>query len=486
MYDITIHKKNECFLQLRGDYGIIQEMAEFFSFYVPGYKFMAPYKNKLWDGRIRLLRTQDCTIYHGLYNYITEFCESRDYNYKSDDVLNDRYEFKVDDALGFINSLKMPFPMRDYQIGSLISSIENKRQLILSPTGSGKSAIIYMIIRYLQQFCNKGLLIVPTISLVSQMASDFEDYGYNSGKNCHLIYGGEDKNSSKFLYISTWQSIYNLKSDYFRQFNFVIGDEAHLYKAKSLTSILEKCTNAGYRIGTTGTLDGTLTNKLVLEGLFGPVKKATSTAELINNKQLSDFKINCMVLKHPPSVCKEMREAKYFDEMKFIVENTYRNNFIRNLALSLKNNTLILFQLVEKHGKILYEMIKEKAGNRKVFFVYGGTDVEARERVREITETQSDAIIIASYGTFSTGVNIKNLHNVIFASPSKSRIRNLQSIGRVLRISNGKDIATLYDIADDLRVGKYSNHTLKHFIERVKIYSDEKFNFKIYNIELKG
>ena len=128
----------------------------------------------------------------------------------------------------------------------------------------------------------------------------------------------------------------------------------------------------------------------------------------------------------------------------------------------------------------------EKLGNRKVFFVHGGTTTEDREKLREIVEKEHDAIIVASYGTFSTGVNIRNLHNIIFASPSKSRVRNLQSIGRGLRNSEGKTKATLYDIADDLTYKKHMNFTLRHFVERVKIYKGEQFSFKIYKIGLKN
>jgi superfamily II DNA or RNA helicase len=154
-------------------------------------------------------------------------------------------------------------------------------------------------------------------------------------------------------------------------------------------------------------------------------------------------------------------------------------------VLSLKGNTLVLFQFVEKHGRDLHALIKENTKNRHVFFVYGDTDVDVRESVRAITEKEKDAIIVASYGTFSTGVNIRNLHNIIFASPSKSRIRNLQSIGRGLRLGDNKEEAVLFDIADDFRIGKYTNYTLHHFVERVKIYDDEKFNYKFYNINLK-
>jgi superfamily II DNA or RNA helicase len=169
-----------------------------------------------------------------------------------------------------------------------------------------------------------------------------------------------------------------------------------------------------------------------------------------------------------------------------LVKNPQRNAFIKNLALSLKGNSLILFQLVEKHGKELMRLIDAEKKDRKVFFVHGGTDVETREQIRHITEKENDAIIIASYGTFSTGINIKNLHNAIFASPSKSRIRNLQSLGRVLRKGDNKDSATLYDIADDFRIGKHTNFTLKHFVERAKIYEEEKFSYKFYKIDIKN
>ena len=227
-------------------------------------------------------------------------------------------------------------------------------------------------------------------------------------------------------------------------------------------------------------------HRLVLEGLFGPVYKATSTAELMEKGQLASFKIKCLILKHDESICKQARGWDYQSEIDYIVKSKPRNNFIKNLVLSLKGNTLVLFQFVEKHGKELHAFIKEHAKDRHVFFVFGGTDVEVRESVRAITEKEKDAIIVASYGTFSTGVNIRNLHNIVFASPSKSRIRNLQSIGRGLRLGDNKQEATLFDIADDFRAGKFVNYTLNHFVERVKIYDEEKFKYKFYNIDLKN
>ena len=484
---IILHKKNEAFIQFECDRSVAQELSEYFTFFVPGYQFTPAYKQKLWDGKIRLANLRDFSIYHGLVPYIEKFCKEREYELEVDDEIITTENFSLVEAVDFARSLSLPFEPRDYQLQAFVHAIRNKRILLLSPTASGKSLILYLIVRWLQTSeYRKGLLIVPTTSLVEQMYKDFADYGYDSEENCHRQYSGKEKHTDKFLTITTWQSIYKNEKEYFEQFDFVLGDEAHQFKAKSLTTILSGCDQAKYRIGTTGTLDGTQTHRLVLEGLFGPVYKATTTSELIARKELADFRIKCLILKYEESICQASRKWDYNQEIEYIVMNQARNKFIKNLALSLEGNTLILFQFVEKHGKELHALIKDSVKNRHVFFVFGGTDVEVRESVREITEKEKDAIIVASYGTFSTGINIRNLHNIIFASPSKSRIRNLQSIGRGLRKGDDKEIATLFDIVDDMRIGKHANFTLKHFIERVKIYDDEKFNYKFYNIEIKN
>jgi superfamily II DNA or RNA helicase len=482
--NIILHKKDEAFIRFECDRNIAQELSDYFTFYVPGYQFVPAYKNRLWDGKIRLADLRTFAIYHGLIPYIQKFCEERDYKLHIDPHITTTENFSAIEADEFAKSLKLPHEVRDYQLKSFIQAIRNRRILLLSPTASGKSLILYLIVRFLQQEHKRGLLIVPTTSLVEQMYSDFASYGYDSDQYCHRQYSGKEKHTNKFLTITTWQSIYKNPQEYFEQFDFVVGDEAHQFKAKSLATILSGCTNAGYRIGCTGTLDGTQTHRLVLEGLFGPVHQATTTKELMDNKHLAEFKIKCLILKYPETVCKQSRDWDYNTEVDYIVLNKARNEFIKNLVLSLEGNTLILFQFVEKHGKDLHSLIKEHTKNRHVFFVYGGTDVEVRESIRAITEKEKDAIIVASYGTFSTGVNIRNLHNIVFASPSKSRIRNLQSIGRGLRIGDNKQEATLFDISDDFRIGKHTNYTLKHFVERVKIYDEEKFNYKFYNIDL--
>ena len=485
MSDLILHKKNEAFIQFECDRNIAQELSDYFTFYVPGYQFVPAYKSRLWDGKIRLADLRSFSIYHGLVPYIEKFCKERDYTLEIDSDVSTTENYSAIEAAEFVKSLNLPHEIRDYQLKSFVQAIRNKRMLLLSPTASGKSLVLYCIIRYLQIENGRGLLIVPTTSLVEQMYKDFEDYGYDSDQYCHRQYSGKDKHTNKFLTITTWQSIYKNPGEYFEQFDFVLGDEAHQFKAKSLTTILSGCTNAKYRIGTTGTLDDSKVNKLVLEGLFGPVFKVISTKELIERKQLANFSIKCIVLKYPEIVCKAIKGFTYPDEMNFLTQHEGRNNFICDLAINLKGNSLILFTYVEKHGKILYESIKERCGNRKVFFIHGGVEAEDREAVRHITEQENDAIIVASYGTFSTGVNIRNLHNIVFSSPTKSKIRSLQSIGRVLRLGENKDAATLYDIADDSSTKTRRNYTLNHFIERIKIYNEENFNYEIITIQLK-
>lgn len=496
--DLTILKKNEVYLKIICERSLAQELSEYFTFFVPGYQFTPAYRNKIWDGKIRLFDLRSFEIYHGLLTYIESFCAERNYTFEygepRPDLTDDYSEYHADKFIQILNvhSRGEPIEVRDYQKTAFVNAMRNRRGLYLSPTASGKSLIIYMLIRQFMMFkdCKKGLIIVPTTSLVEQLYNDFADYSTENGfvvsENVHRVYQGRDKNSNLPIIISTWQSIYNLPKEYFEQFDFVIGDEAHLFKAQSLAKIMTQCVNTKYRIGLTGTLDGTKTHKLVLEGLFGPVSKVTTTKELMEKKQVADFEIKCLVLKHDDEICKSMKDKTYQEEIEYLVLNEQRNKFIKNLSVSLKGNSLILYQYVDKHGKILYDMISntKNIGDRKVFFVYGKTDTEVREEIRHITETLNDAIIVASYGTFSTGINIRNLHNIIFASPSKSRVRNLQSIGRSLRIGDNKDKAILYDIADDLRYKNHMNYTLKHFVERCRIYNDEKFTYKLYKIKL--
>ena len=476
---IVIRKKNEVYNEIvTDDRGLLQELSEYFTFLVPGYQFMPAYRNKIWDGKVRLLNYRTREIYAGLMHYVEQFCKERGYQYTYE-YDNSANNFSIKEAKEFLSKQKLALEPRDYQIKAFVDAIRYDRGLFLSPTASGKSFIIYMIMRW---HLKPTLLIVPTTTLVHQMYSDFESYGFKSEKYCHKIYSGQSKDTDKPIVITTWQSIYRQPKKWFDQYKVVIGDEAHLFKAKSLTTIMTNLVDTEFRYGFTGTLDDTQTHKLVLEGLFGPVNQVTTTKELMDSGTVADFKIKIIALKYQDEIRKLVNKMKYQEEMDFIVSHETRNKFLKNLALSLDGNTLVLFQYVDKHGQLLYNMIKSEDEDRKVFFIHGGVKGEDRDEIRGIVEKESNAVIIASYGTFSTGVNIRNLHSIIFASPSKSKIRNLQSIGRGLRKSDTKNSAVLYDIADDFSWNQKMNYTLNHLMERIKTYDAEEFEYKIYNV----
>ena len=488
---MLISKKNEVNLKLTDvEPSIAAELNDFFTFEVPGFKYMPAYRSKMWDGKIRLYNIVTGEIYVGLLPYIEEYLKNSGEHYELADGIRSERDIAASVVKGFVRGLRPTLngrriKVRDYQIDAIAHAIATNRSLLISPTASGKSLIIYCLVRYYQMMELKTLILVPTTSLVEQMYKDFEDYGWSSGTYCQKIYQGHDKKVTKDVVISTWQSIYKMPRPYFRQFGVVFGDEAHLFKAKSLTGILTKLDTCKYRFGLTGTLDGTQTHRLVLEGLFGKAKYVVTTKELIDNKTLSSLKINCIVLKYPDEDRQIVKEFDYGAELEYIVTKAERNTFLCNLMGHCNGNTLCLFQFVEKHGEPLYKSIKDKYKDRKVFFVYGGVNTDTREQIREIVENETDAIIVASYGTFSTGINIRNINNIVFASPSKSKIRVLQSLGRGLRLGDKSKSLRVFDLADDITSeSSRINFTLRHFRERINIYNEQGFDYKIDRIKL--
>jgi len=487
MSHLIIEKVNEVYLKITTEPHVEHELRDRFTFEVENKKFMPQYRSRHWDGYVHLYNMKTKRIYVGLLDKVVAFCETAGYTYQ---FQNNKYygpPFEVNDFVSqggvkdYMKSIAPDISPRDYQIDAVYEALRYNRKLLISPTASGKSFMIYSVVRYHVARGNKILLVVPTTSLVEQMYKDFESYSWDVTNHCHRIYAGRERVNTNSVTITTWQSVYQLDRKFFEEYDVIIGDEAHLFKSKSLVGIMDKLHHAKYRYGFTGTLDGTQTHKWVLEGLFGPSYKVTGTKKLIDEGHLASLDIQCLVLKYRPK-----RFDTYEDEIQHLISHEMRNKFITNLSCDMKGNTLVLFSRVESHGAILYEMINNKVSEgRRVFFIHGGVGAEDREQVRLITESQQDAIIVASYGTFSTGVNIKRLHNVIFASPSKSRIRNLQSIGRALRKGKDKVSAKLYDIADDFTINSRKNYTLNHFIERIKIYVSEQFNYDILTIDIK-
>ncbi len=471
MSKVTVEKINEVFMKVNCDDGLARDLYDFFSFTVPNAKFMPSYKKKFWDGKVRLFSIKTNQIYVGLLPYVDEFCRERGYDFEGiTDVIGEKTDIRFDLKKYFMKEYKLPFEPRDYQMEAVETTLKYGRQLLLSPTASGKSLIIYLLARW---YNKKTVIIVPTTSLVEQMTKDFKEYGYD--KDICKIYSGQPVFDAEIT-VTTWQSFSKAPKEVLESFDVVVGDEAHLFKAQTLKGILEKMKSTAIRIGTTGTLDGSEVHRLQLEGLFGPCKKVITSSELMEEGTIANIEIDCIVLKH-----KKCHTMSYQEEMEYLVSSEERNQFITNLVASLKGNTLVLFQYVEKHGEVLYPMLDGRVDD--LHYVYGGTDTADRETVRELVEQSESSVILASYGTFSTGVNIKRIDNIVFASPSKSRIRNLQSIGRGLRKTDGKDSMRLFDISDDLQC---DNYTLEHLKERINIYNEENFPYELKQFDLHG
>lgn len=480
--ELHVSYVDEVYCRINCDRAIAMELSDRFSFMVPNARFMPSYRNKVWDGKIRLFNVRNQQIYSGLRSQIEKYCNENDYTYTEDSEFASD-SFSIKEAQEFIQTLSLPEGMvpYEYQVEAFAKAIRDRRRLFLSPTSSGKSLIIYLITKYLKK---RTLIIVPKVSLVNQLASDFCEYDASIEPHIHKIFAGEDKNSDKGIYITTWQSIYKLPKAWFSKFGLLIGDEAHTFTADCLTGIMTKTTGIKYKNGFTGTLDGSLTNKMVLEGLFGPIHQTTTNAEMMEKKRSADLYIKCIVLDYPEETRKSLKGMSYQEEITYIINNEKRSRFIANLAHSLNGNVLVLFRRIE-HGESILHLIKQKEKDRSgIYYVDGGVDKDVREDIRQIVDTQTNSIIVASLGTFSTGINIKNLNYIILATPAKSRITLLQSVGRGLRISKTKSEAVWYDIADDISWKKSHNYTLKHYAERIKIYNDEKFSFKQYRVKI--
>jgi len=428
-------------------------------------------------------------IYRGLLNRVILFLKEAGYTYDSH-VVNSDNSASEEQIKTFIDSLELrvngeTINAKSHQVSAITAAIMQQRMTALCPTASGKSLINYCLVRWYQELLDKPkiLIIVPTTQLVEQFYSDMADYSshdetWNAEDSAHRIYAGKDKTTDKPVIISTWQSLAKQPKSYFKNINMFIIDECHIAKAASLKTILTKLDNCHNRFGTTGTLDECEVHHLVLEGLIGPVNKIITTKELMDAGEIAALNIKCVELQYPAEDCESVRTMSYQEEIDFLCNNKARNVFIKKLADHVPGNNLILFRYVEKHGKPLYEEL-QKYSDRPIFFIHGGVKGEDREEIRKLVNSRKDAIIVASYGTTQLGVNIPNLNNIIFASPGKSKIMVLQSIGRGLRKSETKCDATLYDIADILtsKRGK-KNYTQNHYISRLKLYLKERFNIK--------
>jgi superfamily II DNA or RNA helicase len=516
--DIFVTKVNAVYIQIGAkDNGILREISEFFTFEVPGAKFSPRVRNNMWDGKIRLFKLIDQTLYIGLYEILKKFAEEREYTIKEFDEILPSENVTFDEYKTFMNSLNVhskgnKITPYDYQEKTVFTCLKSPVSTVVSPTSSGKSLIIYSLVRWHLQSNKKIIIVVPNVQLVTQLFEDFGDYSseidWNVSKFCHKIYSGQEKNSDKLVTITTWQSMQKLPASYFKKFDVLMVDECHLAAANQLQKIGQNCSNAFVRHGFTGTLQETKCHKLTILGLLGPERNLVSTKQLMDGGYVTPLKIKCVVLKYNKDDVKKLRSltvaAKkeksqtvdgkkrkgnaYADEMNFICSHKERMKFLIQLCEVTKGNTLVLFQYVEKHGHIIHKELLTNS-QKSVYYIHGNIDVKEREKIVNIMEKRNDVVVVASYGVFSTGINVKNIENIIIASPMKSEIKILQSIGRGLRLNKGKKKVTLYDIVDDIThitpKRKFPNYVIRHFWDRFKIYKKQKFDLKVYERPLK-
>src|ERR1017187_6540417 len=409
MSDIVVCPHNAVYNTIECDDSIAADLHDYFSFEAPNAQWVirrAQQKAKLlgmptrfsgWNGRINLFQKKTHKLYAGLNERLEMFAQDRNLSIQYDYKISET-EFSVVEAREFIKTLNLPekYDERYYQLETFIHNVRNRRNLNLSPTGSGKSMMIYLLMCYLKQ--PKTLIIVPTLTLMHQMLSGFKEYGFDVDNKVQIIWAGTDKeiDTNRQVIISTWQSIYNMNKDYFKEFRMVVVDEVHGADSKSIKGIMEKLTLCLYRFGYTGTLKDSKCHRLVLEGLFGPIYQSATTQELIEAKYLVDLRIKALVLQYDENICKACRRLDYQGEIDFLTTHDKRNRFIQNLALSLEGNTLLLFRMID-HGKLFYQNIRSQCPDiRPVYLIYGGTPGEEREQIRQILNKEKNAILVRS------------------------------------------------------------------------------------------
>lgn len=489
---MNINILNESRIRLEGlDTDEYINFRKYFSFYAENYQWHPKFKAGIWDGTIQMIdRYGNMNI--GLLKRVKRYCEINNIEYN---VIGKKLSkgFTLTPEIidkFYKETLKGKLELRSYQIDAIQKVFKENKNICILPTGSGKSLTQYIVAQLFLKMNPEGkvLLIVPTVSLVYQMQGDFieyaEDLDPNFESKIHCICSGKEKESEKPIIISTWQSLQRLPKKHFEQYDCVLCDEVHSSESGVvLQTILGNCVNSVIRFGCSGSLSDTKVNLVQLESLFGTIYTITKTKDLIKDGYLSQLKINCLILNYNQEEKKIVHNANYADEMLFLREHNKRLKFIVNLTKKINKNIMILFRNLD-YGKALYDQACDIIDDRNIYYIAGSTKVELREEVRKVTSESKNNIIFASLAVFSTGINIPTLDCVVFAQPIKSKIKVIQSIGRVLRKTNSKNTAILYDISDNLTYKRKQNFSIKHARERIKLYQRESFNYNIKEINL--
>ena len=500
MVDIQVEFYDFSYVRIVCENSVLFDLKDYFSFFADGYQWNPKFKYGTWSGKIHLLENNGL-LPIGLCPYIAKFAKNMGYSLKIDssifekeDITREKFDQWVDSKKYFSGENEIsPYW---YQRDAVFEAVSKHRALLVLPTSAGKSLIQAMLSTYyLENYTGKVLILVPTTSLTVQMKQDFIDYRLFKEEDILEIRSGTKRDDPKAkIYVSTWQTAIKQPAEWFSKFGMLLNDECHKATGPSISTIIKGLTNCIFKVGLTGTLKDGKANIMQYEGLFGQRFKPTTTKQLMEEGQATNLKINAIILNYPELVKQKIKELNYSDEVKAINGYKKRTMFISNLASKISKNKdeniFVMFKFKE-HGKELYEEIKKIHGD-KVYLVSGDNSTKDRNILKTALENQNGSIVVASYGVFSTGISIKNLHHVIFAHGVKDKITVLQSIGRILRNHSSKDVATLWDIIDDAGIRmkkdpskyKYKNYLLKHAIERIERYASENFDYSIKKKDL--
>lgn len=495
MPDISIERANASFIRVyTSDEGIRKTVHEHFTYEEPGFV-----RNKWtkWDGVVKLFKLRGNLLPYGCLSMLLDLCKANDWSYVVDsafknDITSVTRQELTDWATTLdIRSQGIPIDPYEYQLEALYLGVKYNRMVILAATSAGKSLIAYMLTRYYEMLSNddgkKILILVPSQMLVDQMYADFRDYsthnGWDVNNNVHCIMEGRPKNADKMVYISTWQSIYEEDEEYFKAFGRIINDETHLSSGKSITHIMNSSTNAYQRVGMTGTLKAEKVHPILVMSLFGPIRRVVTTRQLINAGRATDVNIKMFQLNYPNIEREYISQCKYQQEIEFLVGHRHRNKVLASLAVSVKGNTLVMFDRLEHIDNVCAVLDKMNHG-KSVYVITGDVNKDERAVIKAIAEREDGVIVLGTSGCVSTGLSIKKLRNLVFAHPSKSIIKTLQAVGRILRLHSEKGDANVYDLVDDFSHDGKPNYSLKHSLERWGMYKEAEMPITFKKIDM--
>lgn len=484
------------YVQFRGDRDVLSELREKYAFYAPNYKWDKRYRAGYWDGKISMINMKDLRFYAGLLSDIKLYLDSEGIEY--DDSGCYQYQSRTlseEQVKDFYKRINGPFVPHDSQILAIQHCLQHTRNIILAPTSNGKSYIIHGLNAYYTKQKKKVLIVIDRAQLVLQLKSNFVDeYGSNKLYSTDTIYDDTGKSD---VVVTTWQSIVDHPASWFKQFDVLIGDEVHKFKAKSLIKIMELCSHIEFRHGLTATLDNdSKTDALTLKGMFGPSIQTTTLQEQIEEGISARPIVYIVHLKYPQSERQELRKLKsdavalakakgkgnegavaFQTESEYLENHTRRTEMIANIAMMQKGNTLIAFKK-EEHGRSLYKHIEVKY-KKNHYFVSGKVNKDKRFAIQGLIKKLKESVSVVSFGTFSTGINIPNLNNLIIGSQVKSSITVPQLIGRMVRVTEDKTTTNIIDICDDLRTSDgMDNIFMLHFKKRMEYYVKNNFEIK--------